>query len=297
MTGPSCPRSSAVSGEPPIVSLVADPARMLERLVRALDTIDQAGMGEWCLIGGVAVMCRLAEAHRVTQDLDTLVRSATGEGAMELLLEVATSTTPTGSALLADGTKVDVIEVTRELDEEALPEDTLARMFPLSHFFMATTAETVSLELRAPDQTLIIRRPLLLARPAALVAPSSRPSRPGAPPTRPNARPMPSTSTVCCAPGPKLWPPSWPSPLATVLSGPPARSSVCSSTRHNGRSAGSPTSPGRPSRRRRSTTSRLSATSPSPRCACGHSGHSVRPQNQKPAKPGTGPFTALLCAR
>lgn len=158
-----------MSGELPILSLVADPTGTVERLVRALDKIDEAHIGEWCLIGGMAVMCRLAEAHRVTQDLDTLVRSERGEGAAELLLKVAAARTSTGSAVLADGTKVDVIEVTTELDEEALPADVLPRMFVLSHFFIAEGAEPVELELRDGDLALLISRTLRLARPAGLV--------------------------------------------------------------------------------------------------------------------------------
>jgi hypothetical protein len=49
---------------------------MVARLVGALGELDETNLGEWCLIGGLAVMCRLAEAHRITGDLDTLVRQA-----------------------------------------------------------------------------------------------------------------------------------------------------------------------------------------------------------------------------
>ena len=88
------------------------------------------------------------------------------------LLGIAESETSTG-VLLPDGTKVDVIGVEPILELDALPDDDRQRMFVLSHWWMAETAELVTLtlfDLTKRDGNVLARCQLRLARPAALVA-------------------------------------------------------------------------------------------------------------------------------
>ncbi len=167
----SHPKDSAVSGEPSEIVLVADANGAMATLLGHLGEVDRAGLSDWALIGGLAVMVRLENAHRPTRDIDTLSRQVDPEPKMTLL-GIAESATPTG-VVLADGTKVDIIGVDPTLDLDALPEDVHQRMFVLSHWWMAETAEVVTLSLfdqAERRREVVARCRLRLARPAALVA-------------------------------------------------------------------------------------------------------------------------------
>jgi len=160
-----------VSGEPTEIILAADPSGAMANLLGHLAEVDRAGLTDWALIGGLAVMVRLEDAHRPTRDIDTLSRQVDPEPKVTLL-GIAQSETSTG-VLLPDGTKVDVIGVEPILDLDALPDDDRQRMFVLSHWWMAETAELVTLtlvDLTNRDGTVLARCQIRLARPAALVA-------------------------------------------------------------------------------------------------------------------------------
>jgi hypothetical protein len=153
-------------------------------LIEHLAEVDGAGLSDWALIGGLAVMARLTEAHRPTGDIDTLSRQ-TVPPAKATLLRIAAEETSTG-VRLKDGTKVDVIEVASTLVLEDLPEfNEQQKMFALAHWWMAETAEAVSLVLVDPAEDgarVRARLGLRLARSAALVAAKlqSIPTRRGA---------------------------------------------------------------------------------------------------------------------
>lgn len=160
-----------MSGRPDEFSLTADAEGTIERLFRGLEGLDTSGLRDWTLIGGLAVMVRTTSAHRSTGDIDALARDAEPEGKVVLLAHAGEATS-TG-VVLADGTKIDVIDVATRLDPEDLPDDSRQRMFILSHWWMADTADDVRFRLlrNSPNGVeTIIERPLRLARPAALVA-------------------------------------------------------------------------------------------------------------------------------
>jgi predicted transcriptional regulator len=160
-----------VSGEPTEIALAVDATGVMAKLVGHLGEVDQAGLTDWALIGGLAVMVRLEGAHRPTRDIDTLSRQVDPEPKVTLLA-IAESETPTG-VLLPDGTKVDVVGVDPILDLDVLPGDDHQRMFVLSHWWMAETAELVTLTLFDRIESgggVLARCQLRLARPAALVA-------------------------------------------------------------------------------------------------------------------------------
>jgi hypothetical protein len=165
------PRDSDVSGEPTSIVLAGDPGGVTASLMASLSEVARCGLTDWALIGGLAVMARLSESHRVTGDIDTLSRQVDPPPKMALL-RVAREETSTG-VLLSDGTKVDLIEVAPTLDLAALPDGTGQRMFALAHWWMADTAEEVVLSVvggeRGQVGVVAVER-LRLATPAALVA-------------------------------------------------------------------------------------------------------------------------------
>jgi hypothetical protein len=74
--------SSIVSGEP--IVLAGDANGNAARLVRATAGLGDADLGPHALVGGLAVMCRLAAVHRATQDVDT-VTETTAPTAVEVI--------------------------------------------------------------------------------------------------------------------------------------------------------------------------------------------------------------------
>lgn len=168
MAGPRRSRSP-VSGDP-IVSLAADGDGILTRLIGAVDVFGRAALPPWALVGGLAVMVRLAEAHRVTADVDTVADDDAGQVAPALaVLAREQHGTATGSRfVLEDGTKVDII-TTGSWTVADLPDDELDRAFILSHWWAVATGE--ALELRVIDRDRIMATASTpVATPAALVA-------------------------------------------------------------------------------------------------------------------------------
>ncbi|MCY7400867.1 MAG: hypothetical protein LH477_07920 [Nocardioides sp.] len=53
--------------------LIAHPDGFLPALVRGLAALEDSKLPRHGLVGGVAVMIRLSQAHRATQDLDEVV--------------------------------------------------------------------------------------------------------------------------------------------------------------------------------------------------------------------------------
>ena len=57
------------------IVLAGDADGVAARLVHALAQLADVNLGPYALIGGLAVMCRLAAVHRVTQDVDTVTET------------------------------------------------------------------------------------------------------------------------------------------------------------------------------------------------------------------------------
>ncbi|HMC79891.1 MAG TPA: hypothetical protein VKO35_05015 [Acidimicrobiia bacterium] len=66
------------TGPEPVIALPADGDGVLRRLVAALDTVVGAELPPHALVGGLAVIANLAQAHRVTADVDTVSDYDTG---------------------------------------------------------------------------------------------------------------------------------------------------------------------------------------------------------------------------
>ncbi len=80
-----------MSGERTV--LAGDSGGSAARLVHATAKLETAGLGPHALVGGLAVMCRLAAVHRVTQDIDTVTETTT-PSALEVIASSVGSPDP-----------------------------------------------------------------------------------------------------------------------------------------------------------------------------------------------------------
>lgn len=133
-------------------------------LVRATARLEEADLGRHALVGGLAVMCRLAAVHRVTQDIDT-VTETTAPTAVEVIASSVGAVDPSNAnRVIIDGVKIDVID-TEAFGYEDLdgvgPED---RLFVVSHRWALDTA--TGMEIVADGAMAAIP----VATPSALVA-------------------------------------------------------------------------------------------------------------------------------
>jgi hypothetical protein len=154
-----------VSGEPPFVSLAGTETG---RLFRALPEVEALVGRPVTVIGGLAVMCRLARSHRATTDLDTATRrSGTERPTLEVLLRHGTAAGPAGVDLrtAAGAVHVDVLEVS-DADLATLSDDPNDRLHVLAHAWAAATATPVTVRVAGSPEPLTAR----VAEPGPLVA-------------------------------------------------------------------------------------------------------------------------------
>lgn len=159
-----------MSGSRRLVLIDGDADGVVARLVRAAGVFGQAFVPPWAVVGGVAVMVQLAEAHRTTADVDAVANDDDGqlEPALEVLAAEQHGTATGTRVVLEDGTKIDVI-ATGSWKPDDLPEDDLDRIFVLAHWWALQTAEAV--ELRVLDASVTTATAeIAVATPAALVA-------------------------------------------------------------------------------------------------------------------------------
>jgi hypothetical protein len=155
-----------------MVALPADPDGVLRRLVAAVEVVVNAELPHHALVGGLAVMANLAQAHRVTADVDTVSDDDQDGISHTVALLVDTQharAKPAGDGvILSDGTKVDII-ATGAWTAADLPEDPIKRMFILSHWWAVETARATKLVVLDGSATPASAT-VALAQPPALVA-------------------------------------------------------------------------------------------------------------------------------
>lgn len=95
-----------MSGEP--VVILAGEATV--RLITAAAGLAEAPLGPYAIIGGVAVSCRLGQAHRATADLDAVVDDASPPPAIEVLSQLPTAEPDPDSPhrIVIEGIKVEI---------------------------------------------------------------------------------------------------------------------------------------------------------------------------------------------
>lgn len=146
------------------VVLAGDTESIAARLVHTTARLADAHLGPHALVGGLAVMCRLAAVHRATQDVDT-VTETTAPTAVEVItssIGVADPSNP--NRVFIDEVRVDVIDTQTFQDEDLDGIESGDRLFLVSHRWALDTATET--ELVAGDAAASIR----VATPAALVA-------------------------------------------------------------------------------------------------------------------------------
>lgn len=154
-----------MSGDGHAVTLVGNEA---SRLIVALERLAAPNAPTFTLVGGLAVLARLARPYRVTTDLDAVTIGPERDDFLEVL--IGPGVRPgTGAAernrLYIDDVKVDII-ATGDIDLEGfdvLPEK--QALFALAHHWAMRTSTFLSIA----DDTGAIAT-CLVATPAALVA-------------------------------------------------------------------------------------------------------------------------------
>ncbi|MBW8803599.1 MAG: hypothetical protein JF587_07020 [Catenulisporales bacterium] len=125
------------------------------------------------VIGGLAVMCRLAGAYRVTSDLDTANRrSANERPQLDVLLATGAARADAAGAFVptpAGLVRVDILEVS-DYEVEHLPEDPNDRLHVLSHAWAVATASPVAIEVGHGVRSDGYRVTTRVAEPGPLVA-------------------------------------------------------------------------------------------------------------------------------
>jgi hypothetical protein len=151
-----------VSGERIILAGAAD--SNAASLVHATARLANANLGPYALVGGLAVMCRLAAVHRATHDVDT-VTDTTAPTAVEVIATSIGQPDPSNpSRAVVDGITIDVIDTAAFRAEDLDGVDPADRLFVVSHRWALDTATAT--ELVAGDEAASIR----VATPSALVA-------------------------------------------------------------------------------------------------------------------------------
>lgn len=146
------------------IVLAGDADGNAAQLVRATARLSEANLGPHALVGGLAVMCRLAAVHRATQDVDTVAETTAPTAVEVIATSVGESDPGRPNRALIDGIKIDVIETQSFRAEDLEGVDPIDRLFIVSHRWALETATAT--ELIAGEATALIR----VATPAALVA-------------------------------------------------------------------------------------------------------------------------------
>ncbi|GAA2526550.1 hypothetical protein [Winogradskya humida] len=153
------------SSEVPTVDLLGSP---MSALLHAVPVIRSRTGREVVLIGGLAVVCRLARPYRATSDLDTVNRRGENETPqLELLLASGVQRSgPAGVLVPTDAglVQVDVLEVT-DAELACLPDDPTDRLHVLSHAWASATATPVLMRAEGVTELQV-----KVAQPGPLVA-------------------------------------------------------------------------------------------------------------------------------
>ncbi|MFC8044918.1 nucleotidyl transferase AbiEii/AbiGii toxin family protein [Nocardia sp. NPDC057353] len=137
-------------------------------LVHAIPETERRAGRPITVIGGLAVICRVASPHRATSDLDTVHRRC-GDEPSQLEVLVASTGRASGPAGVLIPTpegevQVDVLEVS-DADFDPLPEDPTGRLHVLSHSWAAETASPLRLRARGSAAVTVA-----VAEPGSLIA-------------------------------------------------------------------------------------------------------------------------------
>lgn len=145
------------------VVLVDDANGNAARLVRTTARLAGVDLGPHALVGGLAVMCRLAAVHRVTQDVDTVTETTTPPAVEVVASSIGRPDPSNPSRVIVDGVTVDIIDTEALRNEDLEGLDVAERLFLVSHRWALDTAAHI--EIVVGDVTATIR----VSTPSALV--------------------------------------------------------------------------------------------------------------------------------
>ncbi|MFG2087494.1 MULTISPECIES: hypothetical protein [unclassified Spirillospora] len=119
-------------------------------IVRAIPEVEARTCRPVTVVGGLAVICRLGQAYRVTSDLDSVhLRSGDEKSQLEVLLESgAQSQAPAGVLIptSAGEVRVDILEVA-EHELDPLPADPNDRLHVMAHAWGAKSATSMRIQI------------------------------------------------------------------------------------------------------------------------------------------------------
>lgn len=139
----------------------------LAALVRAVAAVERDGLPPHALIGGLAVIVRLAKRHRATTDVDEVYLGMEGDAA-QLLVDRGARRQPNG-VILAGGTRVDLISV-EDYDAADLPDEPDQRAFIVAHHWSLDTATPITLVVTDALGSVVAEATPAVASVPALVA-------------------------------------------------------------------------------------------------------------------------------
>ncbi len=150
------------------VSIEGDPDGVVARLVSTLNNLPET-MPDYVLVGGLAVIARLAGAHRVTRDVDAVAWSpdGTNDAAVEVLIDAGAERTKNGARF--EGVEIDVIATGDFAEEDVASLDEHDRAFITSHRWAFDSAERTRIVVSA-DNEVMASSTTSLATPSALIA-------------------------------------------------------------------------------------------------------------------------------
>ena len=143
----------------PTVVLHSGAGDHLVRYTHALQQLSDISIGRHALIGGFAVMIRVATAHRVTDDLDAVTWTDDGtlEAPIGLLVERGATRSRNGVDL--GDVHIDLIAVS-DYEPTQLPDDLDDAMFVITHVYGLASATWLTIEaLDANDNLATAPRP------------------------------------------------------------------------------------------------------------------------------------------
>ena len=145
------------------------PGAAMVPLVCAVAQLRAAGLDRYAVVGGVAVTARLGQAHRATNDVDTVVDETRPPDAVGALLALPDAERdPSGERrVLVGGTKVEILRVGPIDDDDLVGVPPKDALFVAAHVWALDTATPLTL-IAGDDPEVRATAPL--ATPAALVA-------------------------------------------------------------------------------------------------------------------------------
>ncbi len=143
------------------------------RIVEAIRVVAELSGTTPTIVGGLAVLCRVARAHRATNDLDALDPNGQDKPLLEVLLASAGAVRrdPAGVEIVTPSgmVKVDVIEVAERPDAHEIADPT-DRLYEMAHAWAFRTATELEIVVLGADGDPVVSAVARVAEPGPLVA-------------------------------------------------------------------------------------------------------------------------------